>query len=394
MRRAGSTAVAVAGGAVLGVFALRRLVFMAAALVPVRGADSGHRPESFAVVVPARDEAATIERTLSYLAAAHAPAETYSVTLVDDGSTDGTAEIMEAFAAGRTGWSVVRLAGAGKAGALNAGLAASPRSELVATCDADVRLDPGSLVELAAAFADPEVAAASGLLWPGNDTATTVARYCSLELWQTQLVTSAAKERLGLNPPALGWLSCYRRHALDAIDGFREGSVGEDVEASNALTAGGWRTRFVAGATVRGDVPERLGDYYHQHVRWGRAAHGSFSSGLGSGPAGGLRRVETWMLAAGYFDRVALAGLLAVAAMRRTVPALPIAYLAVAGAEALVSLHLAGVRGARMGGFVAATIAMFPADVATAAVGSAGALAGRRTRWRSPRRLRGGLPPR
>lgn len=387
MSRATSTAVAVAGRTVLGAFALRRLVFIAAALVPVREAESRHRPESLAVVVPARDEAATLDRTLSCLAAAHAPAESYSVTLVDDGSTDGTAEIMEAFAADRRGWSVVRLAGAGKAAALNAGLGASSRSELVATCDADVRLDPGSLVELAAAFGDPEVAAAGGLLWPGNDTATTVARYCSLELWQTQLVTSAAKERLGLNPPALGWLSCYRRDALEATGGFREGSVGEDVEASNALTAAGWRTRFVARATVRGEVPERLDDYYHQHIRWGRAAHGSFSSGSASHRAGRLRRVETWMLAAGYFDRIALAGLLAVAAMRRTVPAVPIAYLALTGAEALVSLRLAGVRGARTGGFVAAAIAMFPADVATAAVGTAGALVGRRTQWRSPARV-------
>jgi hypothetical protein len=385
--RAAPTAVAVAGGAVLGVFAARRLLLMAAALAPARGTGSRHRPESLAVVVPARNEAATLERTLSHLAAARTPAESYSVTLVDDGSTDGTAGIMEAFAADREGWTAVRLAGAGKAAALNAGLAVSHRSELVATCDADVRLDADSLLQLAAVFDDPEVAAASGLLWPANDTVTTVARYCALELWQTQLVTSAAKDRLGLNPPALGWLSCYRRDALEAIGGFRAGSVGEDVEASNALTADGWRTRFVARATVQGDVPERLDDYYHQHIRWARGAHGSSPVGLGDGRAGRLRQVESWMLAAGYADRIALAGLLVVAAMRRRIPVLPLAYLAVAGAEALVSLRLAGVGGKRAAGFLAATIAMFPADVATAVVGSAGALAGRRTPWRSPRRV-------
>ena len=212
---------------------------------------------------------------------------------MDDGSDDSTGEIMEHFASAREGWSVIRTGGEGKASALNAALAACSHAELVAVYDADVRLDPACLRELVSAFAEPDVGAASGLLWPANSTATAVARYCALELWQHQLITSAAKDRLGLNPPALGWASCYRREALTAVGGFRAESVGEDVVASNALTRAGWRTRFVSAAVVHGDVPQGVGDYWHQHVRWARGLHGAAPSGPSRAPLdapGGWRR--------------------------------------------------------------------------------------------------------
>ena len=35
------------------------------------------------------------------------------------------------------------------------------------------------------------------MLWPANPDESPVTRYCALELWQHQLVTSRAKQRLG-----------------------------------------------------------------------------------------------------------------------------------------------------------------------------------------------------
>ena len=64
----------VAAGALLGAFGLRRLVFMAAALTRADGDAVGYRPTSLALVMPARNEAATLASTLEHLAAAHAPA--------------------------------------------------------------------------------------------------------------------------------------------------------------------------------------------------------------------------------------------------------------------------------------------------------------------------------
>jgi glycosyltransferase involved in cell wall biosynthesis len=81
------------------------------------------------VIIPVRDGERFIgDAIASALAQGHRPVE---VIVVDDGSTDGTAEV-----AGLAGVTVLRQAGAGHAAAKNAGAAAAT-GDLVAFLDAD-----------------------------------------------------------------------------------------------------------------------------------------------------------------------------------------------------------------------------------------------------------------
>lgn len=114
--------------------------------------DSVPRPAG-AVIIPAHDEAAVIERTLRTLAAA-AGDGTLEVIVVPNGCSDDTAARARAF----SGVTVIELGPASKPIAMNAGDRAAtawPRLYL----DADIEVEADSVLALFAALEDPSVLA-------------------------------------------------------------------------------------------------------------------------------------------------------------------------------------------------------------------------------------------
>lgn len=116
-----------------------------------------------AVIVPARNSAATIGRTLEAVAASEFEGA-YELVVVDDASTDDTADVAE-----RHGARVVRLIEQhGPAGARNAGIAATS-APLLAFTDADCMPTPGWLGALVAALYDADIV--SGPVLPDDGVA-------------------------------------------------------------------------------------------------------------------------------------------------------------------------------------------------------------------------------
>ena len=132
----------------------------------------GHAPEPAAgawptvvAVVPARDEAAILPRTLPSLLGQRYPG-TLAAVLVDDGSSDGTAAVAGSLAAaGASGGRAVSLhvvtgspppAGwAGKVWAMAQGVAAAGECDYLLFTDADIAFAPGAVAGLVrAAVAD------------------------------------------------------------------------------------------------------------------------------------------------------------------------------------------------------------------------------------------------
>ncbi len=379
------TTVAAAVASPLAAFALRRAVLVCAALAPPRPAGEPGAAPRVALVVAARDESVSMPELLAALDALDYPRDRLHTVVVDDGSADSTHELLTRWSAARASTTVVSLAEpAGKAAALNAGIAAAGDCDAIVVCDADHRPRPDSVRRLTGLLADPEVGAVSGFKRPVNAGATPVSRYAALEAWMTQLVTSAGKDRLGLDPPTLGFCA-YRRSAYDEIEGFRPDAV-EDLVATVSLTGRGWRLRFVPEAVADDRVVERLGDYWRQHARWARNTFeaGRAAGGRATTLAG---RLETLLMAAGYADRLALLAAAAFATAGWLPFWVPVAYLGLRAAEVTVALAKGGVR-AQLPLFLASAVAFFAVDVAASLVATVDYAARRRATgtWRSPAR--------
>ena len=68
---------------------------------------------------------------------------------------------------------------------------------------------------------------------------------------------------------AIGANCTFRRVALDSIGGHGTG-LAEDLVTAVRLHAAGWRSIYVPEVVSRGLVPEDLGSYYRQQLKWSR----------------------------------------------------------------------------------------------------------------------------
>ena len=127
--------------------------------LPGRRGSPGPRPwPSVVAVVPARDEAAILPETLPTLLAQDYPGA-FSVVLVDDASTDGTAAVAAAVST-RVGIPLRVVSGspppagwAGKVWAMAQGVAAAGECAYLLFTDADIALEPGVVAGLVRAAA-------------------------------------------------------------------------------------------------------------------------------------------------------------------------------------------------------------------------------------------------
>nr|WP_257505948.1 glycosyltransferase family 2 protein [Actinomyces sp. 565] len=103
------------------------------------------------VVVPAYNAEDCLGRCLSSLVAADGGRDELEVIVVDDGATDSTGALADAYARAHTAIEVIHQENKGHGGAINTGVAAA-RGTWLKVCDADDAIDPGTLRALLASL--------------------------------------------------------------------------------------------------------------------------------------------------------------------------------------------------------------------------------------------------
>ena len=231
--------------------------------------DPGFAP-GVSIVVPAYNEAVGIARCVRSLAESRyrGPLE---IVVVDDGSTDGTAAVVEGL--GLDCVRVLRQPNAGKAAALNRALGAS-RQELIVTVDADTIFEPETLSHLVQRFRDPAIGVVSGNTKVGN-RGSLVGRWQHIEYVMGFNLDRRAYEVLGATPTVPGAIGAFRRRALADIGGVSGATIAEDTDITLDIGRAGWTVVYEPRARAWTEAPRNLRALHRQRTRW---AYGTIQS--------------------------------------------------------------------------------------------------------------------
>ncbi|MFG2039042.1 bifunctional polysaccharide deacetylase/glycosyltransferase family 2 protein [Dactylosporangium sp. NPDC048998] len=219
---------------------------------------------SVSIIVPAYNEAANIEATIRSLAASDYPG--CEIVVVDDGSTDATAAIVERLGRSLPAVHLLRQANAGKPAALNAGIAAAG-GDLLVLVDGDTVFEPDAVGRLVQPFADPAVGAVSGNTKVAN-------RGGLLGRWQhLEYVVGFNLDRrlfdLGECMPTIpGAIGAFRREALRDVGGVPGDTLAEDTDLTMSVLRAGWRAVYAERAVAWTEAPSSLRQLWRQRYRW------------------------------------------------------------------------------------------------------------------------------
>ena len=217
------------------------------------------------VVIPALNAARTLGVQLDALAAQRT-ARTFEVLVADNGSTDGTRELVEGYrdrlpglrwidASARTGSNVAR----------NTGIAAA-RSDLVLLCDADDEVDPRWVETMAEALEDADGVGGRLDRLKLNDA--------YVQAWGTPHGHNGVVPQLGFLPRPIGANAGLRKSVWERLGGFDETYVrgGTETEFFWRLQLEGFSLVEAADSLVHYRMRSSFRAGVRQMYVWGRQA--------------------------------------------------------------------------------------------------------------------------
>jgi cellulose synthase/poly-beta-1,6-N-acetylglucosamine synthase-like glycosyltransferase/peptidoglycan/xylan/chitin deacetylase (PgdA/CDA1 family) len=220
-------------------------------------------PPPVTVIVPAYNEAAGIQATVRSLVDTTYQGE-LEILVIDDGSTDDTAEL--AAALGLPGVRVIRRPNGGKPAALNTGIAQAAH-ELLIMVDGDTVFEPATIGHLVRQLADPAVGAVSGNTKVGNRRGM-IGRWQHIEYVIGFNLDRRAFELLDCMATVPGAIGAFRRSTLVALGGVSTDTLAEDTDLTMMLCRAGWRVVYEEKALAWTEAPTSLGQLWKQRYRW------------------------------------------------------------------------------------------------------------------------------
>lgn len=228
-----------------------------------REPDAPRRPEQVSVVMPTYNGAATIDAQLGALTA-QTYGGTWEVVVADNGSRDGTVDIVTRWRDRLPGLRVVPVTtGQGVAYASNAGAAAAG-GDLLVFCHQDDVAEPEWLDALVRAAGHHDAVGGANDYRALNDPLVTV--------WRPPYPDGALPVAMRFLPFAVGANVAVWRDVFEALGGWPEDSEygGEDVELSWRIQLAGYHLGFAPDAVMHFRFRTDLSALRRQYLAFGR----------------------------------------------------------------------------------------------------------------------------
>lgn len=233
------------------------------------------------ILLPVYNDGSLVESTVESLLQQNYSGS-ISIILINDGSTDKTAEILDSLEKSHKQIKFINLKkNIGKAGALNEGLKYCT-TDIIITVDADCWVKSDGIKNLVTRYlSDPSnTKAVAGVILIKNSRENWITK---AQEWDYFLGIAAVKRIQSLFQGTLvaqGAFSLYDRSALIKVGGWPH-TVGEDIVLSWKLLDQGYRLGYAEDACVFTNCPNTLAQFLRQRQRWSRGLIEAFKANPG-----------------------------------------------------------------------------------------------------------------
>lgn len=263
------------------VFQLSRLV---AAILFSLAKKNYHRNEqildaelpSVSFVIPCMNEEAAIENTITQCFKAEYPQSKLEVIVINDGSSDGTAQVLERLSRKFERLTVVTwIANRGKRHGMAEGFKRA-NGEIVIQLDSDSYIDPKTMRKIVEPFRDPSVGAVCAHADPLNADTNWITRTQAAYYFMSFRILKAAESAFSAVFCCSGCSSAYRRDVVVPIldewlkESFLGLSVtwGDDRSLTNWVIKLGFKTLYTDEVQAYTICPDCVRKFLKQQIRW------------------------------------------------------------------------------------------------------------------------------
>ncbi len=218
------------------------------------------------VLLPAYNEEKVIANTLNALLASDYKG-VLEILVVNDGSTDKTAEVVASLAGQHSGIRLINQKNQGKSMAIKRGLDEASH-ELVVMLDADTLFEPQTISRLVLPMLQNQsVGAVAGHARVGNRN-NLITQFQALEYMYSFNLDRCAYDALSCITVVPGAVCAMRKSAVRHAGGISMDTLAEDTDLTLALHKMGYKIRYASAALAWTEAPETIKGLFKQRIRW------------------------------------------------------------------------------------------------------------------------------